>query len=133
MLWGGVFLLICLGIWVVGWTETLGMVSNTYPYLFLTILTAFAGSIVVIRISIYLEHHTLSFPFIVKYLAYMGSCSLSILCFHLLELSIIPLKLLVPSVMLRCAIRVVVLSFIPLVVSRIPLLAKYYKLDMLKK
>lgn len=127
---GGVFwvYMLLVLIWCIGWTKTLGMVSNTYPYYVFSFLTSYAGCLVVLRFSHWIvEINKVSY--VTRYLSFMGRYSLAILCFHLIELSILPMKLIISSVVIRCILRVLVLSIIPVIIARIPVLNKAYHLE----
>lgn len=125
------FMLIFPILWIVGWSKTLGMVSNLYPFYAFSLITSFSGCFVILQFSKWLERIK-GTRRVANYLSYMGRYSLAILCFHLLELKALPLHLFIESSLLRCLIKVIMLSLIPIIVSRIPYLSNAYKLGTLK-
>lgn len=120
-----VVIIILFLFWMPGWSVTLGMVSNLYPFCGLSVLTSTAGSLFIITISRLIE--LLDNDKIKKYLSYMGRYSLVILCFHLIELKCVPWKMFISSVFAICLMKIILLSYIPILIRKIPKLAKIYK------
>ena len=121
-----IYIALLIILWVIGWTKTLGIVSNTYPYYIFSVVTSSAGCVIILLLSFWFEK--VGNMALDRYFAYMGRYSLVILCFHFLELRIIPWEILDVNIILACLLKVLFLSFIPLIICRIPLLAKLYKL-----
>lgn len=124
----GMVIVLLLMLWMgIGWSKTLGMVSNSYPYYFFSVISSFAGCVLIIILSFWFER--IGFLPLKKYFVYMGRYSLIILCFHFLELRIVPWEILDVNILLACILKVSFLSIIPIAICRIPYLSRVYKLN----